>query len=205
MKTSEDINEIAAALSKLQGELTDVHKNSKGFGYNYADLSSILEYIRPLLKKYELSIVQPVGGDDGKIIVTTMLMHSSGQFISEEVQVKVDLNNKKMNSLQAAGSTITYLRRYSLSTIIGLSATDDDGKSGGEHIDSSRNNNDNDNKHLEQAKKDLISLAVGASVSNASNKEIINKALAHYNVESVNELNSSQLQAVMSRISKKEE
>jgi hypothetical protein len=188
MNKSDDISALAAALSALQGELEDVYKGSKGYGYSYADLSSVLYIIRPLLKKHSLSIVQPVGGDDGKISVTTMLMHSSGQFISETVNMAIDLSNKKMNSLQAAGSSITYLRRYCISSILGLSSTDDDGKIGGDQMD--------------ELRKDLITYVAASSLESTLNNDIVVKALIHYGAKEIENLTTQQLQAIIARINK---
>ena len=188
MNKSENINELAMALSNLQGELLDVHKGSQGYGYNYADLSSVLHLIRPLLKKHGLSIAQPVGGDDGKITVTTILMHLSGQNISSTVSVSVDLSNKKMNSLQAAGSTITYLRRYCISSILGLSSTDDDGKSGGDHTDDSV--------------KELRGLVAAYAVETGLAQDTVQKAMSHYGIQTIDKLSLYQLQAIIGRINK---
>ncbi len=131
---SESIDKLAEALSGLQGELQDAYKGSTGYGYEYADLATVFAAIRPLLKKYGLSVTQPVGGSNNMIELNTILMHSSGQYISSIITVPVDLGNKKMNSLQAAGSTVTYLRRYCVCSIVGIATTDDDGKAGGESM-----------------------------------------------------------------------
>ncbi len=135
---SDNIDRLAAALSGLQGELHDAYKGSKGYGYDYADLAAVFEVIRPLLIKHELSVSQLVSGSNNIIELNTMLMHSSGQYLSSTIHVSVDFSNKKMNSLQAAGSTVTYLRRYCLCSIIGIATTDDDGKAGGDSLDHAR-------------------------------------------------------------------
>ena len=186
MNKSEQIQELALALSDLQGELEDVYKSSEGYGYNYADLSSVLYLLRPLLKKHGLSIAQPVSGDTGTITITTMLMHKSGQYLSSAVTITIDVSNKKMNSLQAAGSTITYLRRYSLMSLIGLAATDDDGKTGGEHIDNER--------------KELVVMINAHCLTEGPGRDIIQKAFAHYGVRAIDQLTVAQMQAIMSRI-----
>ena len=53
MKTSESQNEIAAALSKFQGALSSVGKESKAYNYYYSDLSTIWEVIREYKKRIE--------------------------------------------------------------------------------------------------------------------------------------------------------
>jgi hypothetical protein len=126
MKHSEQLNEIAAAMSKLQGEIEDASKDTSGYGYKYADLSQVLGIIRPLLSKNGLSFTQHVSNADDKIIIETMLMHSSGQWMSSEIAMP-PVQGKSMNAAQAVGSIITYGRRYALTAIFGITQTDDDG------------------------------------------------------------------------------
>lgn len=188
MNRSEQIEHLAVALSSLQGELEDAHKGKQGYGYSYADLPSVLSQLRPLLHKHGLSIMQPVSGHSGEITITTIVMHVSGQYIESAVSVAVDMSNKKMNSLQSSGSAITYLRRYCLMSIIGLSSTDDDGRSGGDHMDESL--------------RELRTYVAANFVEGAVNQDIISKALIHYGVPTVDSLSLNQLQSIVARINK---
>jgi len=124
---SNQINELATALAKFQGEMPQVVKNKKAtiltksgssYSYKYADLTGILDSVRPNLSKHGLSTTQIFV--DYKII--TMLMHSSGQFISSELE----LNCAEEIKPQELGSIITYMRRYALVSILGISADEDD-------------------------------------------------------------------------------
>lgn len=120
---SEHINEIATALCKMQGELQDTCKSTQAFNYKYSDLSSILTYIRPIMADNGLSVSQLVNGEgSGQIGVETILMHSSGQWLSSNSFMHV----QGQNLAQEAGKVITYLRRYSLAAIIGLTQKDED-------------------------------------------------------------------------------
>lgn len=205
---SEQINELALALSNFQGEVHDVYKNSKGYGYDYADLSAVFEVARPLLKKHGLSVTQPVGGSNNMIELNTILMHSSGQYISSIIGVPVDLTNKKMNSLQAAGSTITYLRRYCICSILGLATTDDDGKVGGESLDKevqqrsftqvstparhtiAQNKPANvSNEQLEELRKQLVTRIIDENIPQA----VVETWCARANVQSINQFNYQQV------------
>jgi len=125
MKHSEQINELAKALSGFQSEVVDADKDKKGYGYNYADLSQILSIIRPLLSKHGLSFMQHASNLDDKILVETIVMHSSGQWISSELAMQL-AQGKGMNSAQAVGSVITYARRYALTAMFGIAQQDDD-------------------------------------------------------------------------------
>lgn len=204
MNKSDNIEHLALALSNLQGELEDAHKSKAGHGYNYADLSSVLNLLRPALKRHGLSIAQPVSGDSGSVTLTTMLLHSSGQFIDSSISIAIDVSNKRMNSLQAAGSTITYLRRYVLMSLIGLAATDDDGDSGGEYIDRSRQAKTIVPLSLpsisEADRNALIIKLIAHSLEDGPAQGIINKALTHYQVDEIEKMTSVQLQTVARRI-----
>lgn len=125
MNKSQEINELALALSKLQGEINDVGKNKQGYGYTYADLGSVLEIARPLLAKHGLSVTQLPQSAGEKVSVETLLMHSSGQWISSTIEMQVE-RGKNMSLAQAVGSVITYARRYSLAAILGIAQVDDD-------------------------------------------------------------------------------
>lgn len=127
MQMSENINELATALAKAQGEMKNAGKTSDNpfFKSKYADLAEILNAVREPLSKYGLSISQlydGMGMPDKTITVTTLLMHSSGQYISNSANYPV-----AKADIQGVGSAITYARRYSLAAILGLSQEDDDG------------------------------------------------------------------------------
>ena len=126
MEHSEQINELAAALAKAQAEMGNAKKSSANpfFKSKYADLAEVLDTCREVLSKNGLSVVQPVGQvSDKSIEVFTMLMHSSGQWISSSMNIPM----AKLDP-QAAGSAITYARRYSLAAMVGIAQADDDGE-----------------------------------------------------------------------------
>jgi hypothetical protein len=93
------------------------------FCSTYADLASLHDASRAALGKHGLAVVQlPGRRDDGTTTVTTMLMHASGEFIGDESGVRLSAE-----TAQAAGSVISYLRRYAYAAVLGLSAEDDAG------------------------------------------------------------------------------
>lgn len=120
----EPINELAKALALAQSEIGGAKKDSSNpfFKSKYADLESVWEACRTALTKNGLSISQLVGSDEKGITLTTMLLHSSGQTLTTTCSVPV----AKINDPQAAGSAITYFRRYQLAAIVGVYQTDDD-------------------------------------------------------------------------------
>lgn len=120
---SDQINELAAALAKAQGEMGGAAKDSKNpfFKSRYADLASIVRAVKDPLAANGLSYTQFPLTCDKHVGVTTVLMHSSGQFIQSEYTIPL----QKLDP-QAVGSAITYARRYALQAIVGIPATDDD-------------------------------------------------------------------------------
>ncbi len=123
---SEQLNELAVALSKAQAEMPAVPMNAvnKFLGNRYADLTTMIQTATPVLAKNGLSISQQPISLDGRVGVTTTLMHSSGQWIEDTISLPLG-DQKGLTLAQVTGSIITYLRRYSYGAIIGL-ATDED-------------------------------------------------------------------------------
>jgi len=130
---SEQLQDLAAALAKAQGEFPPIDLDASGQvgqgRYKYATLSHILTSVRPVLVANGLSIVQTCEPASPQTIrLTTTLLHTSGQFLGGTVDMPVTNNTP-----QAAGSALTYARRYSLSAILGIAADDDDdGQAGSE-------------------------------------------------------------------------
>jgi ERF superfamily len=122
MNRSESINELATALAKAQGEMKPAKKDAENpfFKSHYADLPSIVDAAKPLAK-HGLSFVQPTEATPDGIFVETVLLHSSGQWISGRYPVKPVKDDP-----QGWGSALTYSRRYGLSALIGVVAADED-------------------------------------------------------------------------------
>ena len=113
--------DLFKALAGFQSEVPVIHKATSGYGYTYADLPDIIEIITPLLQKYELGFTQIVNGNE---LQTIVFHYPSGQSIEGSATI-APADFKGMNNYQALGSAITYLRRYSLSAMLGL-VTDKD-------------------------------------------------------------------------------
>ena len=124
MKHSESIALLAGALAKAQLQIEPASKNATNphFRSHYADLASIWDACRGPLNTNGLSIVQfPCDGEVGRTGLCTMLLHSSGEFISEVVTTR-----SQKDDPQGLGSALTYLRRYALAAVVGVTATEDD-------------------------------------------------------------------------------
>lgn len=122
---SDSIALLAAALAKAQANIRPASKDAVNphFKSKYADLAAILEVVRDPLAANGLSIVQMPSTEGAKVTLTTMLMHSSGQWIRSSLTMVA-----AQNTPQGVGSTITYARRYALGAVLGVAAEiDDDG------------------------------------------------------------------------------
>lgn len=127
---SETLGKLAEALAKAQGEMKHAIKDSNNpfFRSKYADLASVVDASRPALVKNGLSVVQYTEGN----LLYTMLLHSSGEWIKGNIELKPmkqvkDKGWEESHDPQSYGSCITYARRYAMAAITGVATEDDDG------------------------------------------------------------------------------
>lgn len=120
MEKSESLEKLAGALNQFQSEMGTVVFDSANpfFKSKYASLSALVSKSKPILAKNGLSVSQLVS-DGGS--VTTMLLHSSGQFLSSTLTLKAVKEDP-----QGQGSAITYARRYAYAAILGIVSDEDD-------------------------------------------------------------------------------
>lgn len=126
MNKTDSIAELAKALAKAQGEIENASKNAANprFESKYADLAEVLNTVRPVFSSHGLSVLQMPSFDGGIASVETLLMHTSGEWISNTCSAPVSKNDA-----QGVGSAITYLRRYSLAAFACIAQEDDDANS----------------------------------------------------------------------------
>jgi ERF superfamily len=124
MQRSDSLANIGAALSKAQASVKVAVKNAKNphLKNTYADLNAIWDACRVALAKNDLSVVQmPVSDEVGYVALETMLLHASGEFIASTCRARLTKDDS-----QGVGSALTYLKRYGLSSVMGIVADDDD-------------------------------------------------------------------------------
>jgi hypothetical protein len=125
MEMSEHINELAAALAKAQATIGGAIKDAvnPAFRSKYADLASVWDAWQKVGPAQGLSVTQLPGAMvDGKVTLVTMLMHQSGQWLSQTLAIPVTKQDA-----QGYGSALTYARRYALAALAGIAPEDDDG------------------------------------------------------------------------------
>jgi hypothetical protein len=134
-RSSEAIGAIASALAKAQSELTNPEKSLVATikspfpregdrTFRYASLSSGLDIVRKTLGKYEIATVQTtsIDNDAGLIRLTTVLAHSSGEWVSSDWPVCPVGETAAPHKM---GAALTYARRYALFTLVGIAGEDD--------------------------------------------------------------------------------
>ena len=134
-RCSESVGSIATALAKAQTELTNpeksmvgtIHHNNRGDNpqtFRYAPLSGGLEIVRRVLGGQQIAVAQTTAVDrvNGLINLTTVLMHTSGEWISSDWPVCA---LSEASAPRRMGAALTYARRYALFTLVGIAGEDD--------------------------------------------------------------------------------
>jgi len=137
MEKSPTIAALATALAKAQGEIGKAKKRALNpafksaankDGSKYSDLNELVDIAHETLPKFGLAVSQfPTECVDGRVGVTTILMHESGEWMQGTGTVPIEKSNA-----QGVGSAITYLRRYALKGVLGIADEDDDGNKASE-------------------------------------------------------------------------
>jgi len=126
MRSSDTLTKISPALVRAINAIEGVKKGADNpfFKSKYANLESVIEAAHGALEANGLAVMQGPGPMDGNCItLTTRLVHESGEWIETDFSLPAG----KMDP-QAAGSAITYARRYSLMAMLNMPAVDDDGE-----------------------------------------------------------------------------
>ena len=134
-QASEHIGAIAAALAKAQAELTNPEKTltaqirspflrDDDRTFRYASLAAGLEIVRKTLSQQEIATIQTtrIEAATGQINLTTLLAHSSGEWISSDWPVCA---TKDVEAPHRMGAALTYARRYALFALVGIAGEDD--------------------------------------------------------------------------------
>jgi len=124
MNKSESIVELSKALVKAQSKMGAAVKGSVNpyFKSKYSDLNSVIEACKEELNSEGISVLQPVNSDESGDYVETVLLHTSGEFISSRMKLKF----QKENDMQSYGSSISYARRYCLQSMVFIPSSEDD-------------------------------------------------------------------------------
>ena len=187
IKTSETINELAEAISVAQGKIENVTRDQTADKYKYANLAQVLEMSRPLLAENDLSIVQcPGTAENGDMELTTRVMHKSGQWIESTFDMPIVIpmskaGNEMMSAPQAAGSTLSYMRRYAMSSVLGIAQEDNDAAPGEHGSKTYRKEPSDDKPWYNTVKEDKDSI-IGAMIGGRTAAAIVENLRKKYKV-----------------------
>lgn len=205
MNKSENIGQLAKALSNIQGEIEDIKRDKKGYGYNYGDLSQCLQILRPLLKKNNMAVIQSPGAiiqipesKEYKISLSTTLLHESGEWHEESMEIIVTVG-KGMIYAQAEGSAISYARRYALLATFAMGAEDDDLTA----IAKSAGTPQKEALSDAYAKKQMMEHLNDLLKKDENPQETTSKICAFYKINALDDLSSHQLVEVMKNLKKR--
>lgn len=125
MKQSESISKLFENFTKAQAEFKTLPKDKQGYGYKYTDLDTVISSVRPVLAKYGLGFMQTLTSlEGGKSAITTRLFSSDGEYLEDTIGLP-DVAMAKTNSAQNLGAAITYMKRYALCAMLGISSDED--------------------------------------------------------------------------------
>lgn len=128
MRHSETLGAIAPALVKALARIKGAEKDSKNphFKNDYASLESVINASKEILASEGVTLLQfPIAADAGRVGLETVLVHESGEWITGDAAFSVPLDKP---TAQAAGSAISYMRRYAQMSALNIPAVDDDGQ-----------------------------------------------------------------------------
>src|SRR5574344_297897 len=125
MLQSGSIAELLAALAEVQRELPTMPKSKQAYGYKYTDLDTITQTIKPILSKHGIGYMQSVGGlTENALTLTTRIFNKKGEYI-EDTAALPTITSTKNNAAQTLGMSITYMRRYALCAMLGITSDED--------------------------------------------------------------------------------
>ncbi len=112
---------LVAAMTEVRNPSRDAKANAGSYGYTYLTYDALSDHLRPILARHGLAWVHPVWNDDGHVMVSTTIIHASGESIEFG-----PLTWPALPKVQDFGGLISYLKRYSLISTFGMGAGDDD-------------------------------------------------------------------------------
>jgi hypothetical protein len=132
MTQSESVKTILSDLGKAQAEFPTLPKDSNGYNYKYTNLDTVISTLRPILSKHNIGFMQSLTTlENNKAAMTTRLFHTTGEWLEDTTPLP-DVLLSKGNAAQNMGAAITYMKRYTLCAMLGVSCDEDpDGKADG--------------------------------------------------------------------------
>ncbi len=132
------MKDLIASFIEFQKEVGPIHKESQAQYGKFADLQTVLTTVTPVLAKHGLCLSQALEDD----VLITRLWHVSGECLVSAANLIT--TGGRGNALHTWGGAVTYQRRYSILSLLGLATEDDDGDSQGHKMDKQRQSGNDD-------------------------------------------------------------
>jgi hypothetical protein len=189
MQQSEETSDLFAAMAKAQAEIKNPGKNTKNTYYKneYADLTSVLNAIRPVAAAHGLSFIQSVDMVDERVTIQSQVSHASGQWI--RCSAMVPLPQQSKNVPQDIGIISTYIRRYQAQSMFCINAEED--------TDAQTLSERQVSLDLDAKKAAHIDALLDSTRSNRA------KFLEIYQVKKIEDLNDTQYHAAVKQLQEK--
>lgn len=206
MQKSESIAELAKALAAFHLEVKQPLKDKANpfFKSKYVPLENVVEAITDIAPKHGLSFMQYPINQENKVGIVTILIHSSGEYIETEPIFAQPAKNDP----QATGSVITYLKRYSLSAVFGITSDEDDDGNSATFGASQQKQQSQPKTHSPKMISTAQIKAIGTKTSNISKrdgvdqKQVYQSAAAHLKIDkSTKELTSHEASKIIEYLS----
>lgn len=124
MQTSQEVSNIFKAICECKKDFLPLQKNKQGYGYKYVTLDAVIDMLNTVLPKHGLGFIQFPSTNEGEYTLTTRVIHESGEWLEDTIKFNLT-EISKANDTQKLGASVTYFRRYTLSTIFGIAADED--------------------------------------------------------------------------------
>ena len=126
-KMSKDIGELARALAKAQGAMSNGTKDKQGYGYKYMELGTLIDIARPCLAANGIAIIQThelIKGNSPAVVTHSTVIHESNQWHKSSLELPIK-NMPQLSAAQMIGVNCTYGRRYALQSICLIASEED--------------------------------------------------------------------------------
>ena len=151
MKQGEKSATLLESLVKAQAEFPTLPKDKNGYNYKYTDLDTVISTLRPILAKHNIGFMQSLTTtENGKAAITTRLFDTAGAWLEDTTPLP-DVSLAKGNAAQNIGAAITYMKRYTLCAMLGVSCDED--PDGNPDFNARNQNNKNDQKEAPKPPK----------------------------------------------------
>jgi hypothetical protein len=125
--TSPSFGNLAGALAKAQGSMSNGSKDKQGFGYKYMELGTLMDIARPALSANGIAIIQThelIKGETPSVVTHTTIMHESGEWHKSSIELPIKLM-PQLSAAQMIGVNCTYGRRYALQSVCLIASEED--------------------------------------------------------------------------------